>query len=357
MAANANSEVKEQRQLLNNALQYRHQPGCSREAEQGCGVLLYNGHNQENCRQEQQRRRQQQLDFKLKRAGFPVRNCSPNILRLKDGLYKVIPAAPAPRAVILTPLLQAMLYHAPPAPPPLRPTTASHQAGAEADAECEDAAHDIRQLPVCESAHQATLLLPAGDHEPRHTTSAVLETSGTNNFIICGDNSEWHNEDDAPRCRAASAAFDPEWREAHAENDPRISTTPDCIMMNSEADVLFLQPSIVNPSFTSTDHATNGVQVPAQSAVQDSPCDSVCDSVAVPEVMRQENDDEFAAMPDLCIRHDHHDSAQHQRVQTAQLLVRPLAASCFPVLPPALPCFMDSKRREVHCKLWFDVDV
>ena len=169
-------------------------------------MLLYNERSQENCRQEQQRRRQRQLDFKLKRAGFPVRNCSLNILRLKDGLYKVIPAAPAQSAAILTSLLQAT--------PPLRPTTASHQAGAEADAECEDAAG-----------------LPMIFDNCRHARAHIKQRS-CSPLVITSD--DQRNEDDVPRCLAASAAYDPEWREAHAENDPRISTTLDCIMMNRQ---------------------------------------------------------------------------------------------------------------------------
>jgi hypothetical protein len=92
MAANANSEVKENRQLLNNELNYRHQQGSSREAEEGRG-LLHIELKHENRRQDQQMRQQQQLDFKLKHAGFPTRNCSPNILRLKDGMHKVIRAS------------------------------------------------------------------------------------------------------------------------------------------------------------------------------------------------------------------------------------------------------------------------
>lgn len=338
-AAHANSGVKEQRQLLNNELQYRHQQGCFHEADQGSGVLLYNDYKQEKDLQWRER----QLDFKVKRAGFPVRNCSPNILRFKDGLYKVIQATPAQSATILTPLLQATLYHAPATPPPLRATTASHQAGAEADAECDDSARDDRYLPASETAHH--------DHEPRDTTSVVLDASGSNDSMVCGEHREGHDEGDVPRCLAASA--EPEWREAHVENDPRISTTPDCVMMSSEADVLFLQPSVVNPSFSSEHHAANVVQVPAHSVVRDSACDSVChsacDTVTEPEVLRQANYAEFAVMSDRCIPHDHSGSAQQQHVAPAQLLMRPLAASGVPVLPPALPCFMDSKRREVHC--------
>lgn len=351
MAANANSEVKENRQLSNNELNYRHQQGSSREAEEGRGVLHIELKH-ENRRQEQQMRQQQQLDFKLKHAGFPTRNCSPNILRLKDGMHKVIPTEPTQSAVSLTPLLQATLYHAPPVPPPLRPTTASHQAGAEADAESEDAAQDVQQLPVSESAHQAMQLLPAGDHEPRHITSAILDakTNGTNNTITYGTHSDQHNEDDVPRCLAASGELDQEWRKSHCDIDPRIPTTPDCIMMNIEADVLCLQPSIINPSFTSTDPAANVVQVPAQSVVKDS-VTTVCDSVAVPEVLQQGIDVELAAISDRCIRHDRNHSVQHQHVQTAQLFVRQLAASGYPVLPPALPCFMDSKRREVNINI------